>query len=212
MKTCRVIGIVALLLATSVAARAAESTRGSFRFTLGDRLTKYVEFDAQALAGGGASGRMFFSDEAEVISQDVDGVGDPVEKHSGFYMSAEFDGLVVSGNKAVMSGTVRDASVTALIGQRVLLTVEDNGDNLKEPDKLTWGVYNPLQRRWTPTDSELDPDPGVGLRWWATDAERRDDRGVQMPGDESIGTQTFPFSAYSFVDTADGVGDLLVQR
>ena len=211
MKTSRVITILALLLTTAASARAAESARGSYQFTLGDRLTKYVEFEAQALASGGATGRMFFSDEAPITEQDVDGVGDPTGMHQGFYLSADFDGLLVSGNRAVMSGTVRDASITSLIGQRVLLTVEDNADNPREPDQLTWGVYQPAGR-WETSDAEREHDPGVGMTWEATDAERRDDVPVRMPGDPTVGTQTFPFSAYAFVDTADGVGDLSVQR
>ena len=210
MKISRVIAIVALLLTSFATAGAAETARGSYQFTLGDRLTKYVEFDAQTLSGGGATGRMFFSDESEVTDQDVDGVGDPTGTQRGFYLSADLDGLVVSGNKAVMSGTVRDASITSLIGQRVLLTVEDNGDNTREPDKLTWGVYKPADR-WETSDAERENDPGAGTTWEASDAERRDDVPVRVPGDTSIGTQTFPFSAYAYVDTTDGVGDILVQ-
>ncbi|HWS86750.1 MAG TPA: hypothetical protein VN282_07285 [Pyrinomonadaceae bacterium] len=201
---------VALLLAGSVPAAAAESARGSYQFTLGDRLTKYVEFDAQALAGGGASGRLFYSDEAEVTEQDVDGVGDPEERQQGFYFSADLDGLTVSGNRAVISGTVRDASIASLVGQRVLLTVEDNGTGEREPDKLTWGVYKPVGS-WETSDAELERDPGVGMTWETSDAEREDDVPVRMPPDTSIGTQTFPFSAYAFVDTSDGAGDIVVQ-
>ena len=211
MKMSRVITILALLLAGSVPAAAAESARGSYQFTLGDRLTKYVEFDAQAQTGGGASGRLFYSDEAEVTEQDVDGVGDPEERQQGFYLSADLDGLTVSGNRAVMSGTVREASIKSLVGLRVLLTVEDNGNDGREPDKLTWGVYKPVKRDWTPSDAELERDPGVGMTWRATDAELREDPGIQMPPDESIGTQTFPFAAYAFVDTEDGAGDIVVQ-
>jgi hypothetical protein len=211
MKMSRVMTILALLLAGSVPAAAAEAARGSYQFTLGDRLTKYVEFDAQALERGGASGRLFYSDEAPVTSQDVDGVGDPVGSQQGFYFSADLDGLTVTGNRAVMSGTVRDASIASLVGQRVLLTVEDNGTNGREPDRLTWGVYKPVKRDWTPSDAELERDPGVGATWRATDAELRDDPGIPMPPDESIGTQTFTFSAYAFADTEDGAGDIVVQ-
>jgi hypothetical protein len=211
MNMSRVITILALLLAGAIPAAAAETARGSYQFTLGDRLTKYVKFDAQALAGGGASGRLFYSDEAELTQQDVDGVGDPEETQKGFYLSADLDGLTVSGNRAVMSGTVREASITSLVGLRVLLTVEDNGADGREPDRLTWGVYRPVKRDWTPSDAELERDPGVGATWRATDAERRDDPGIPMPPDESIGTQTFPFAAYAFVDTEDGAGDIVVQ-
>jgi len=213
MKIRQFISAIALLFtAVAVApAAAAQTAGGSYQFTLGDRLTKYVEFDAQALAGGGATGRMFFSDESEVACQDVDGVGDPVERHQGFYLSADLDQMSVSGHKAVMSGVVRDASITSLIGQRVLLTVEDNGADGREPDRLTWGVYKPSERRWTPSDAERGEDPGVGAAWVATDAERSDDAGVPMPQDESLGAQTFPFAAYAYVDTTDGAGDILVR-
>lgn len=185
--------------------------RGSYRFSLGDRYTKYVEFDAQALPRGGATGQMFLSDEAPLTFQDTDGEGTPERTYEGFYLSASFDQMVVVGNQAVMSGDVRDSSIPDLIGQRVLLTVEDNGDNPREPDKLTWGIYRNLKRDWIPSDEEWKEDPGVGLRWWATDAERKDDVGYAMPKDESVALQSFPFAAYLFVDTEDGVGDIFVR-
>lgn len=213
METRKFIPIMALLftvLAVAPAA-AAQTAGGSYQFTLDDRLTKYVEFDARALAGGGATGRMFFSDQSAVAYQDVDGVGDPVEQQQGFYFTADLDQMSVSGNKAVMSGVVRDASRTSLIGQRVLLTVEDNGTNGREPDRLTWGVYKPAERRWTPSDAEREEDPGVGATWVATDAERRDDAGVPMPQSESLGALTFPFAAYAYVETTDGAGDIVVR-
>jgi hypothetical protein len=184
---------------------------GSYQFSLGDRYTKYVEFSAQTLSDGSTSGSMFFSDQAGLVYQDVDGAGDPEEKYDGFYIKADFDGLVVDGNRAVMSGTVGDSSIRYLIGLRLLLTVEDNGDNTKIPDRLTWGVYKQIKRDWTPSDAELKEDPGVGLRWWATDYEVRDDKGYQMPRDESINTQTFPVATYDFVATDDDVDDIRVQ-
>src|SRR5215216_6486591 len=63
MKISRVIAIGALLLTSFATARAAESARGAYQFTLGDQLTKYVQFDAQATTAGGATGSMYFSDE-----------------------------------------------------------------------------------------------------------------------------------------------------
>jgi hypothetical protein len=115
-------------------------------------------------------------------------------------------------NQAVMSGVIRDASIKELIGQQVLLTVQDNGDNSREPDLLTWGIYRPFRKDWTPSDAEWKEDPGVGLRWWATDAERKDDVGYEMPRQEgTVSIQSFPFAAYLFVDTFDGVGDIFVQ-
>ena len=49
------------------------------------------------------------------------------------------------------------------------------------------------------------------MRWLATDAELRDDPGVEMPMDESIGTQSFPLAAYTFDDLERWTGDIRVQ-
>ena len=217
MKVIRFASFLALLLACFAAPRAAgaqtgvQSAAGSYQFSPENGHTKYVEFDARTQAGGGATGRMFFSDEAEVTYQDVDGAGGPQESHRGFYLAAEFDGLLVVNNHAVVSGTVSDSSIAGLIGHRLLLTVEDNGDNAREPDRLTWGVYKPAERGWTPSDAELERDEGAGMRWVATDAERRDDAGVEMPGDATVGTQSFPLAAYTFDDLERWSGDIRVQ-
>lgn len=216
MKIIRFATMLALFLPCFAATPAAsaqtggQSAVGNYQFSLGDGHAKYVEFDARTLTGGGATGQMFFSDEAEVTYQDVDGVGDPQESYRGFYLRAELDGLSVVHNQAVMSGTVRDSSITALVGQRVLLTVEDNGYNAREPDRLTWGVYQPAGS-WEISDAELERDEGVGMRWLATDAERRDDVGFEMPGDNTITTQSFPLVAYTFNDLEPGAGDIRVQ-
>ena len=194
----------------AVAHAGGQSALGSYQFSLEDGYMKQVEFDARTQEGGGATGQMFFSDESQVTYQDVDGTGDKQETYRGFYLKADFDDLVVVKNQAVMSGTVRESSIAALIGQRVLLTVEDNAENPKEPDKLTWGVYKPAGS-WETSDAELEKDPGVGLRWETSDAERKDDVPVQMPRDKSIGTQTFHFSAYAFVDLERWSGDIRVQ-
>ncbi|HVF67869.1 MAG TPA: hypothetical protein VM914_09410 [Pyrinomonadaceae bacterium] len=198
------------LAATSLTTRA-ESASGTYQFTVDDKSVKYVEFDAQRLATGGVSGSLFFSDEATIVYQDVDGVGDPRDKYAGAYIKADVDDLVVEDNLAVISGTVRDSSIPYLVGLRVLLTVEDNGDNTRVPDKLTWGVYKFVKRDWVPSDAEWKDDPGVGLRWWAKDAERRDDVGYQMPLTEApADTKSFPVAAYGFVDITGGVGDIKV--
>lgn len=215
MKRMALASMLALSLLGLVAPHAARArvgdpaARGSYRFSLGDGYTKYVEFDAQALERGGATGSFFLSDEAPFTYQDVDGEGAREETYQGFYISASFDGLTVVGNQAVMSGDVRDSSIPGLIGRRVLLTVEDNGDHSREPDKLTWGVYTPAGT-WRASDAELEDDPGVGMRWEATDAEREDDRPVVMPAERRTDAQTFMLSAFVFVDAADGAGDIVV--
>jgi hypothetical protein len=200
-----------LLLMVCAAAGAQPQAKGTYKFTLGDKNAKHVEFDAQAREGGGATGTLFLSDEATIIYQDVDGDGSPQEEYAGVSMLVAFDDMSVAKNQAVMEGVVRDATIPFLVGQRVLLTVEDNGDNQREPDRLTWGVYKPIERNWIPSDAEWKEDPGVGLRWWATDAERKDDVGYEMPREDKISIKSFPISAYTFVDTDDGVGDIIVR-
>jgi hypothetical protein len=189
----------------------AQSASGNYQFSFEDKYTKQLEFDARKNADGSTSGHMFFSDEAKIAILDVDGTGEKEFTYPGFYIKVDLDDLVIDKNQAAMSGTVRDSSVSEFIGQRVLLTVEDNGDNTRVPDKLTWGIYQPVVRNWIPSDAELKDDPGVGMRWLATDAERRDDKGYMMPRDESIGTQSFPISSYVFVDVAGAAGDIIVR-
>jgi len=191
----------------------AQSAKGTYQFSLEDGYTKYIEFDAATQADGSTVGSMFYSDEAIVSYQDLDGTGDPSAKESykGVSIKVAFDGLIVNKNQAVMSGTIKESTISSLIGQRVLLTVEDNGDNTKEPDKLTWGIYKPVERTWKPSDSELEEDPGVGLTWRATDDERKDDEGIMMPEDEAITSKSFPVSSYSFIEVQRGAGDIQVQ-
>ena len=210
MRIIRFASTLALLLTACVAAHA-QDARGTYQFTLGDKYVKYVEFGCTALQGGGATGSLFLSDEATVVYLDVDGDGSPEEKYPGFSMVVAFDDMSVVKNQATMEGVVRDSTIPYLVGQRVLFTVEDNADNPREPDKLTWGLYKPIDRNWTPSDAEWKEDPGVGLRWWATDAERRDDVGYEMPREDKVSIKSFPFAAYLFVDTEDGSGDIVVR-
>jgi hypothetical protein len=187
--------------------------KGAYQFALEDRYVKYVEFEAQGRGDGTAVGFMTLTDEAPVSYQDVDGTGDKTltEEYKGYYIKAEFDSMSVEKNKAVMSGIVRDSSIRNYIGQRVMLTVVDNGDNSRVPDQLTWGVYQLLEKNWTPSDAERKEDEGVGLRWWATDYERKDDVGYAMPRDEKASTQSFPVTSYTFLPVAYWAGDIFVR-
>lgn len=221
MRTLRITSLLALLLTTfavpqTASARAVEQTAaGIYQFVLSqeeDKYLKYVEFDARTLAEGGATGSIYFSDEAVIYDQDVDGTGKEGGKFAGYNLKADVDEMVVTENKAVLSGVIRVSSVPAFVGQRFLLTIEDNGDNSREPDRLTWGIYKPSERGWVPSDAELKEDPGVGLRWWATDAERKDDVGYQMPRSEEINAQSFPIASYNFVEVTDSAGDIRITQ
>jgi hypothetical protein len=213
MRTLRFTSLLALLLMVFAAAQTtrASAAGGSYQFTLaGDKYLKYVEFDATGKDDGSATGYISMTDEAIITIQDVDGTGDKGGRLVGYNFKADVDGLVVVENKAVLSAVIRDASDTSLLGQRVLLTVVD-GESTRQPDGLTWGIYKEIKRDWVPSDAEWKEDPGVGLRWWATDAERRDDVGYQMPRDESIGTKTFPVAAYGSEDVDNAAGDIRVS-
>jgi hypothetical protein len=214
MRTLRFTSLPALLLIVCAAAQTASAqsaAAGSYQFTMtGDKYLKTVEFSAQTNADGSASGSIYFTDQAVVTIQDVDGTGEK-GRFAGYDLKVDVDGLVVSKNQAVLSGTVSSSSVMELVGQRVLFTVEDNGDNTRVPDRLTWGVYKPIRRDWVPSDAEWKEDPGVGLRWWATDAEVKGDVGYQMPRDESITAQTNPVAAYDFADADNTSGDIRVS-
>ena len=212
MRIIRFASTLALLLTAFATASAQSTASGSYQFTLpGEKELKYVEFSAEGAGDGKATGSIYLSDEAVYTIQDVDGDGSPQEKFAGFYITADIDNMVVDKNQAVMSGVVRDSSIPYLLGLRVLLTVEDNGQDPRRPDELTWGVYKEVPRDWIPSDAELKEDPGVGLSWRATDAERRDDEGYMMPRDEKISVLSFPLSSYAFADATDGAGDIVVR-
>jgi len=192
------------------------SADGSLRFSLEDGLTKYIEFRAMTDFDGSATGRIAFSGPAEFPDQDVDGTG-----RAGFSgrlenltIEADFDGLVVERNRAVMSGVVTGSTLEDYIGQRVLLVVEDNGDSIdpRAGDKFTWGLYKPAEAEWIPTDAELEEDDGWRLTWTATDAEREDDKGVPSRSSTVINCQSFPLSSHDFADVIEGDGNLQVQQ
>jgi len=210
---------LALLTVSIAAAQSAsaqtsgQAASGKFQFSLDDGYTKYIVFDASTQADGSTTGQIYLSDEAPIVDQDVDGTGDPAltKGSSGFYITTDVDGLTINKNQAVISGTIRDSSVSDFIGQRVLLTVEDNGDNTRVPDNLTWGIYRPVGKGPTPTDAERRVDEGAGLSWTTSDAERRDDAVVVYPKDTAITSQSFEFPAYAYVEVARGAGDIQVS-
>lgn len=196
-------------------ANAQTSADGSFKFSVENNITKVIEFRAVSSREGSADGGMIFSGPAVIPKQDVDGDGntDFSGKLESLDMDVSFDKLVVEKNQAVMSGTVTNCNVREYIGRRVLLTVEDNGDNTdpKAPDKFTWGLYRKIDLWWTPTDAEVKDDRGAYLSWWATDYERKDDVGYAMPKrNEPVGTQSFPVSSYSFINIVTGDGNVNV--
>ena len=190
------------------------SASGSYRFVLEDEFSKSVEFSATSDERGATTGQMTFRDEAGIVEQDVDGGGGHGEETpSEFYMTANLNSLTIDRNRAVMGGTVTDSSNRSYVGKFVQLVVEDNGDGREEPDKLTWCFCQPEEGGWVPADAEMERDEGAWWKWWATDAEVKDDAGVQstniIPGNKTSCT-VFPLSTYPFADIR-GEGQIQVQ-
>lgn len=207
MKTTAYVSIFALFLISlatpwSTSARvSAPSASGTYRVVLEDGLTKQVEFEARWDERGTTTGQMTFRDEARIVDQDPDGGDRPEDPPSEFYMTADLDSLTIENNRAVMGGTVRESSHKSYIGKWVQLVVEDNGEGSEVPDQLTWCFCQPEPGGWIPVDAEDPRDEGAWAHWWATDAEREEDKGVQsaniIPGNRR-GCPTFALSSYEF--------------
>jgi hypothetical protein len=198
---------LALLGFTAPRSASAQSASGSLKFGQEDDLTKTAEFSAASDGEGNASGERILSGPVEIPDQDVDGTGDKFfsGRLEDLQLQAKLDGLVVEGNRAVMSGTITGSTLSDYIGQRVLLTVADElvvvdeeGREVKRLDTLTWGVYKPVERNWIPSDYELEYDDGAKLTWWATDYEREDDKGIPSRPSAEITARTFPATSYDF--------------
>ena len=179
---------------------------GSFKFSLDDGETRFVEFKASELAEGVGEGEMTLSDPAAIPVADPD---NPEKTTPGVLVRAKFDCMATSKNQAIMGGEIFDSNVPANIGQRILLVIEDNGIE-GEKDRITYGIYQQPATGWTPVDAEDPNDKGASLTWWATDAERKDDVGFQMPQSKLVQCKSIPASAHDFFDFKYGGGDLQV--
>jgi len=219
MKTITCVAIFALFvigiaIPPSASARVSGPTaNGIYRFVMSDDdLSKTVEFSATGDERG-ATGQMTFRDLSGNPEYDPDG-GDRPKDAPEFYMTADLDSLKIENNRAVMGGTIRDSSIQSYIGRWVQLVVEDNGDGSERPDQLSWCFCQPEASGWVPQDAEDPRDDGAWSSWWATDAEVKDDQGIQsvniIPGN-SRGCRTFPLSTYDFPEVR-GEGQIQVQQ
>jgi hypothetical protein len=219
MKTIACAAILALFV-MSIAAPSLTSAHmsgptanGNYSLVLEDGLTKTLEFDASSDERGTTTGHMTFRDEARIVEQDPDSEDSKEDPPSEFYVTADLNSLTIENNRAVMGGTVRESSHSSYIGKWVQLVVEDNGDGREVPDKVSWCFCQPEPGGWIPVDAEDPRDEGAWAHWWATDAEREDDRGVEsvniIPGNKT-GCPAVSLSTYEFPD-ARGEGQIQVQ-
>lgn len=213
----RAAGLVALFLLTLTTPRFAAAqgaASGSYRFVLEDDLVKTVEFDVVSVERNSASGSMTFLDEAKIA--DVDDVEDPRAPDSAaeLFIKASITSMTVEKNRAVMNGVVRDSSHKTYLGRWVQLVVEDNAEDPRIPDRLTWSFCQPQSQGWIPSDADRKDDDGAFLSWWATDADRDDDVGIPSPnllGNNQKSCTVYPLSSYTFADPAKWEGDIIVR-
>jgi hypothetical protein len=192
-----------------------QSAEGRFSFTTEDGVTRYVEFTAAGDGSGKGAGLMTFNDTSSVPDDDDgDPPSLPPDSPTEFYVKAEFDGLTVEKNRAIMSGVVIESSHKSYIGRWVQLVVEDNAENRELSDRLSWTFCRPEPGGWVPSDYEQPDDRGAYMRWWATDYERKDDVGIPsknlIPG-QSTSCPRYALSAYDYLSPYKWEGDIVVR-
>jgi len=204
---------LALAMFFLVPAAFGQSVSGGFHAVSGEG-TRNIEFNARIQPNDSATGDLKFTGPLSIPDQDVDGdgTGDPGATATTLSLRADVDCLRVAGNRAVLSGLIRESSVGTYVGRRMLLTVEDGGEGKNaEPDRYTWGQYRSKAATWIASDAELEFDPGVGLIWLATDFERTDDVGIPSNPPAEIDCQSFPLSSYALEDLPQGSGNIQVK-
>ena len=216
MSTCLFVFCLVFLALPLAASAQTGSAFGKFKFVLEDGEIKSLEFDAKSDERGGTSGFLFFTDEAKVVFQDVDGTGEPPrEEPAPFFMKVQFDAMTVEKNRALMNGVINDSSHRSFIGKFVQLVVEDN-DGVEVKDQFVWTICEPFRGGWIPEDSEVPGDKGAFMSWWSTDAERRDDVGI--PSRPALqgnfkSCETHTLQSYSeFAAVLKGEGSITVRQ
>ncbi|HEV2853716.1 MAG TPA: hypothetical protein VHC97_13010 [Thermoanaerobaculia bacterium] len=190
------------------------SARGTYRFVLEDGVVKSLDFIASTDDRGVTTGEMAFYDPSRI--PDSDDPEDPraPDAPPEFSMKASFDSLTVEKDRAIMNGTVVDSTHRSYIGKFVQLVVEDSGPDSRIPDQLTWSFCKPQPGGWVPSDAERRSDDGAYLRWWATDAERKDDVGI--PSQDLLAREkscpVYPLRQYSFAEILKWDGDIVVVQ
>lgn len=209
--------ITLVLLATPILASAqAGAANGKYKFVMDDGLVKYLEFDVVNDSKGATNGYMLLTDEAQVVLEEPNGDEPPPRRGESlpFSMKADIDGMTIEKNKAVITGMVRESSIPRYLGKWIRLVIEDN-DGIEVADKFGWSFCAQEQGGWIPEDAEVPGDRGAFMRWWATDAERKDDVGIPsadiIPGNLK-GCRSFPLLAYDFAAFVKGEGAIAIKQ
>ena len=199
--------VMTLALLSLVPTVFAQTVGGSVRAESGKGI-RTIEFNAKGLSGGRASGDLALTEPIALPDQDVDGAGETEVKETALSLRVDVDCMKVERNRAVVGGQVRESNVQSYVGRRMLLTVEDNAENA---DRYTFGFYRSTLPAWVPSDAELKFDPGAGLTWIATDAERDDDKGISWQPREQGQCDGFPLALYELEELPKDGGDIQVK-
>jgi hypothetical protein len=206
-----VLCLLSLTTPSWAAAQEGPLARGSYQFLLEDELPRSVEFEAMTDEKGVTTGQLTFIDQSRIPDVEGDEGSEPRDAPPELYVKADLNGLTIEKNRAVMSGRVLDSSHRTYIGKWVQLVVEDSREG---QDRLIWRFCQPQRAGWVPSDAEWKNDTGAYLRWWATDAERKDDVGIPSPNllpEEDRGCPVYPLQVYSFQAPLKWEGDIVVQ-
>lgn len=206
-----VFALTAIFAGSASANLSGPSASGVYHFVLEDDLPKAVEFEAQTDERGVTTGSLTVSGEAVFSDWEPDeepGHPEVVE----FSITADLDTLAIEHNRALMGGTVRESTNRNYVGKWIQLVVEDSTDE-REPDKVSWCLCQPEATGWVPSDAEVPGDEGAWWKWWATDAELREDVGIPsvniIPGNKTS-CDKFPLGAYEFAEMKSGEGQIQV--
>ena len=199
--------------ATSTREPEGSSVNGSFEIFLDKGAKRHLEFHAFRDLNGNVTGESTFKDDAVEASVDKTSDAAGPDAAKPLFLKVEFDCLTIDGNRAIMSGSVTQASKETYVGRRVLIAAQENGgsDDPQKRDKVTWGIYRNTKDEWLATDSER-PEEQTGQTWLATDQERNDDEGIPSTKDTVVGCQSFPISSFSFITAKQGRGTVHVKQ
>jgi hypothetical protein len=199
--------------ATSTRNTEGASVSGSFEIFLEKGAKRRLEFHAVRDLNGNVSGETIFRDDVIEAASNKSTEAVDSDSEKPLFLKAEFDCLTIEGNRAVMVGSVTQASKETYVGRRVLTVAQENGgsDDPKKRDKVSWGIYRNQKDEWLALDSER-PEEQTGQTWLATDLERHDDEGVPSTRDTGVGCQSFPISSFSFIAAHQGRGTVHVKE
>lgn len=194
---------LSLLAFASTAQSGGAEASGDFTFAVGTA-TGAVQFDSVIKGNDGSiHGQMLFTATIDIGVESCtgencqpEGTGNTVS--SNIAVTAQFDCMVVAGNRAVMSGQINSPTDSPFFGQQTILVAEVNVAGISpSTDAFAWGVYKPKVTNPNlplPSDydfcpaadpeSEVTPPcffdglvindhnvPGALLTWTATDYE-----------------------------------------